>query len=191
MEAISMRKCWVVIAGLYLYPEFLIVMLPMLLSWTGVVLPAAMDEWLTANYLLAAIFLFVVPTLILLGAGLLISALSLKRPQISASESIALMRTQMIMRLVQIPGYIMVFAVSLLFLMFIFTAGFSVYFLIMDTASIMITGLFSIPVYTSLYRNGLIGQKRAICCMILSFFFCADVIASIMCYRQIQGRNNQ
>ncbi len=186
-----MRKCWIVIAGLYLYPEFLIVMLPMLLSWTGVALPAAMDEWLTANYLSAAIILFVVPTLILLGAGLLITALSLKRPKISASESIALMRTHMIMRLVQIPGYIMVFAVSLLFLMSIFTVGFSVYFFIMDTASIMITGLLSIPVYTSLYRNGLIGQKQAVCCMILSFFFCADVVASIMCYRQIQGRNNQ
>lgn len=180
-----MKKYWVVIAGLYLYPEFLVVMLPMLLSWTGVALPPAIDAWMTADYLLTAILLFIVPTLILLGAGLVVTALSLKRPPISVSESIALMRTQMIMRLVQIPGYILIFAVSILFLMFIFTFGFSIFFLIMDTASIMITGLFSLPVYSSLYRNGLIGRKQAICYSILSFIFCADVVVSVMCYKQI------
>lgn len=185
-----MKKYWIVIAGLYLYPEFLVVMLPMLLSWTGVALPPAVDEWLTANYLFTAVLLFLVPTLLLLGAGLLIAVFSLKRAPASASESIALMRTQMIMRLVQIPGYILILVVSLLFLLSLFTAGFSAYFLIMDTASVMITGLFSLPVYLSLYRNGLIGQKQAVCYSILSFLFCADVAASILCCRQIRNRND-
>ena len=171
MEVIRVKKYWIIIAGLYLYPEFLVVMLPMLLSWTGVVLPSAMDEWLTSNYLFTTILFFIVPTLILLGSGFLITSLSLKRSPMSIPESIALMRTQLIMRLVQIPGYILIFIVSILFLMFLLTAGFSVFFLIMDTASIMITGLFSIPVYSSLYRNGLIGQKQVICYIILSFFF--------------------
>lgn len=186
-----MKKYWVVIAGLYLYPEFLVVMLPMLMSWAGVALPPALDAWMTTNYLLTAVLLFIVPTLILLGAGLVVVALSLKRPPISVSESIALMRTQMIMRLVQIPGYILIFAVSILFLMFIFTFGFSIFFLLMDTASIMITGLFSLPVYSSLYRNGLIWRKQAICYSFLSFIFCADVVASVMCYKQIQDRSNE
>ena len=183
-----MKKFWIVIAGLYLYPEFLVVMLPMLLSWTDIVLPSAMDEWLTANYLFTAILLFIVPTLILFGAGFLSVISSLNRSPMSIPESVALMKTQLIMRLVQIPGYILILIVSILFLISIFTAGFSVFFLIMDTASIMITGLFSIPVYVSLYRNGLIGQKQMICYMILSFFFCADVVVSILCYRQISER---
>ncbi len=184
-----MKKCWIIIAAVYLYPEFLIVMLPMLLSWTGIVLPSAVDEWMTANYLLTAIWLFLVPTLILLAAGLLIAALSWKRPPISASESVALMRTQMIMRLVQIPGYVLILVAAVLFLLFVFTVGFSIFFLILDAASIMITGLFSIPVYASLYRNGLIGRKQSACYSILSFIFCADVIVSIMCYRQVKDRD--
>ncbi len=182
-----MKKCWVVIAGLYLYPEFLAAMLPMLLSWTGAALPSAIDEWMTSDYLLAAVLFFIVPTLLLLGAGLIIAVSSLKRPPMSASESAALMKTQMIMRLVQIPGYVLILVVSILFLLFLFTAGFSAYFLILDTASILITGLFSLPVYSSLYRNGLIGRKQAVCYGILSFIFCADVVVSVLCWRQIQA----
>lgn len=181
-----MKKRWIIIAGAYLYPEFLVVMLPMLLSWTGVALPPAVDEWLDSGYLLSAILLFLVPTLILLALGFRNAALSLKRPPMPVSESVALMRTQMTMRLVQIPGYILILVVSILFLLFIFTVGFSIYFLILDTASIMITGLFSIPVYSSLYRNGLIGQKQAVCYSVLSFIFCADVVVSIICYRQVK-----
>ena len=182
-----MKKRWIIIAGLYLYPEFLVVMLPMLLSWTGAALPYAVDEWLTANYLLTALLLFLVPTLILLVSGFLIAASSLKNSPMSRSESVALMKTQMIMRFVQIPGYILILVISLLFLLFVFTIGFSIYFLILDTASIMITGLLSIPVYSSLHRNGLIGQKQAVCYSILSFVFCADVVVSIICYRQVKA----
>lgn len=181
-----MKKRWIIIAGVYLYPEFLVGMLPMLLSWTGVTLPYAVDEWLTANYLLTAILLFLVPTLILLVSGFLAAVSSLKQPPMPLLESVALMRTQMIIRLAQIPGYILILVASILFLLFVFTFGFSIFFLMLDTASIMITGLFSIPVYSSLHRNGLIGRKQAVCYSILSFVFCADVVVSIICYKQVK-----
>lgn len=181
-----MKKRWIIIAGVYLYPEFLVVMLPMLLSWTGVALPPAVDKWMDSDYLLSAILLFLVPTLILLVSGFLAAVSSLKQPPMPLLESVALMRTQMIIRLAQIPGYILILVASILFLLFVFTFGFSIFFLMLDTASIMITGLFSISVYSSLYKNGLIERKQAICYSLLSFVFCADVVVSIMCYRQMK-----
>lgn len=53
-------------------------------------------------------------------------------------------------------------AASLLFLLAIFTFGFSLFFLLLDSLSILITGLFSVPVYVSLYKNGLIGKKQVL-----------------------------
>ena len=73
---------------------------------------------------------------------------------------------------------------------FIFTMGFSIYFVILGSASILITGLFSIPVYTSLYKNELINKDRMICYCILSFVFCADVVVAVRCYRQVKGRGD-
>lgn len=78
-------------------------------------------------------------------------------------------------------------AASLLFLLAIFTFGFSLFFLLLDSLSILITGLFSVPVYVSLYKNGLIGKKQVLCCGLLSFVFCADVVVSVLCYRQVSG----
>lgn len=74
--------------------------------------------------------------------------------------------------------------------MTIFTAGFSLFLLILDSASILITGLFSIPVYAVLYKNGQISRGRAIGYSVLSFVFCADVIVSVLCYRQVKDRKN-
>ncbi len=100
------------------------------------------------------------------------------------------MKTQMIMRLAQIPGFVFAFVASIWFFLFIFTMGFSIYFVILGSASILITGLFSIPVYTSLYKNELINKDRMICYCILSFVFCADVVVAVRCYRQVKGRGD-
>lgn len=186
-----MKKVRIIIAGLYLYFEFLVVMLPMLLSWTGVDLPSNVDNWMSSSYLYTAVLLFCIPTLILLVSGVLCAISSLKKPPVPPSESIALMKTQMVMRLMQIPGYVVVFAIACIFFMFIFTFGFSIFFIIMDSASIMITGLFSIPVYVSLYKNGLIERKQMFCYCLLSFVFCADLGVSIACYNHVKAQANK
>jgi ABC-type polysaccharide transport system permease subunit len=128
--------------------------------------------------------------LILLVIGIVSAVFFVRRPAVSAREGVSLLKTQMIMRLIQIPGYVICFALAVLFLMTIFTVGFSLFLLILDSASILITGLFSIPVYAALYKNGQISKRRAIGYSVLSFVFCADVVVSIFCYRQVKDLKN-
>ena len=181
-----MKKHWIIIAGLYLYLEFIITMAPVLMMMAGVSLPPAMDQWFTTNWLGTAVWLFIISTLILLVIGIVSAAFFVRRTTVSAAESVSLLRIQTIMRIIQIPGYLICFALAVLFLMTIFTVGFSLFLLILDSASILITGLFSIPVYAALYKNGLISRGRAIGCSALSFVFCADVIVSVFCYKKVK-----
>ncbi|MGX8687870.1 MAG: hypothetical protein ACSW8K_08750 [bacterium] len=182
-----MKKTGIIFAGLYMYLAFVVTMLPVLMMMAGVSLPPAFDQWLDSNYPGAAVCVFITVTLAFFIAGAVSAVLSPRRSRISAAESIALMKTQMVMRFVQIPGYALTFALGVLFLLTVFTAGFSLFFLILDLASIIITGLFSIPVYSALYRNGLITLKKAAGYSLLSFVFCADVIVSVLCYRQVNA----
>jgi len=181
----NMKKRWIVIAGLYLYLEFTLTMFPVLLMMAGIKLPPAMDQWAESNWLGTAVWLFIISTLILLVIGIVSAVFFVRRPAVSAREGVSLLKTQMIMRLIQIPGYVICFALAVLFLMTIFTVGFSLFLLILDSASILITGLFSIPVYAALYKNGQISKRRAIGYSVLSFVFCADVVVSVFCYRQV------
>lgn len=185
-----MKKRWIIIGGLYLYLEFMATMLPVLMMMAGVSLPPVMDQWISTNWLGTSIGLFIVPTLMLLVIGAVFAAVSVKRSSVSARESVSLLKTQMIVRLIQIPGYVICFALALLFLMTIFTAGFSLFLLILDSASIMITGLFSIPVYAALYKNGQISRRRAIVYSALAFVFCADVVVSVFCYKKVKDLKN-
>jgi hypothetical protein len=185
-----MKKRWIIIGGLYLYLEFMATILPVLMMMAGVSLPPVMDQWISTNWLGTSIGLFIVPTLMLLVIGAVFAAVSVKRSSVSARESVSLLKTQMIVRLIQIPGYVICFALALLFLMTIFTAGFSLFLLLLGSASILITGLFSIPVYTALYKNGQISRGRAIVYSALAFVFCADVVVSVFCYRQVKDLKN-
>ncbi len=181
-----MKKRWIIIAGLYLYLEFMATMLPVLMMMAGIKFPLVVDQWVESNWLGTAVWLFIISTLILLVIGIVSAVFYVRRPTVSARESVSLLKTQMIMRLIQIPGYVICFVLAVLFLMTIFTAGFSLFLLILDSASILVTGLFSIPVYTALYKNGQISRGRAIGYSVLSFVFCADVIVSVLCYRQVR-----
>ena len=185
-----MKKAAIVLAGLYLYAALLTILLPMLLSWAHIPLSPAADAWLDAHYLRAAGLFLLLSTAALLAAGLFAALRALTRPPLPAAECRALLAVQTAMRLVQIPGYAAVFALSLLFLLTVFTLPFTLAFFLLDALSVLITGLFSVSVYVSLYRSALIDRRRALCCCLLSFVFCADAAASVLCWRYV-ARSSQ
>ena len=110
----------------------------------------------------------------------------------ATSDAVSLMKTMLIMRLIQIPGYIILFFLAALFLLTIFTIGFSIILIILDVISICITGMIAAPVYLTLRKNGLINRLQSTLYSIFSFFFVLDVITAIVCYRKVKknSKNN-
>ncbi len=95
-----------------------------------------------------------------------------------------LARTNMIVKLIQIPAYIFIFIIGILCMVMIFTIGISFVLMLLDALSIGLTGLFSIAAFQNLNREGMITKKAQFIYSIASFLFCVDVIIAIIGYRK-------
>ena len=103
-------------------------------------------------------------------------------------ELISLAKTQMIVRIVQAPAYIVIFIAGSIGVITIFTIGISVALAVFDVLSIVVTGLSSVGVYALLGKSGMISQKERLMFSVAGFIYCFDVIAAIICHRQINER---
>lgn len=95
-----------------------------------------------------------------------------------------LARTNMIVKLIQIPAYIFIFIIGILCTVMIFTIGITFVLMLMDALSIGLTGLFAVAAFQNLNREGLITRKTQIIYSIASFLFCVDVIIAVIGYRK-------
>ena len=194
-----MKRWPIILSGLYVYLEMFVVLFPFIISNVANIdavkkyVPKFFIDfgaWIMINWLFVAIALFVVPSVICVIIFIVFLILSFRNNNNMTPEySLRLMKTQLIMRLVQIPGYIMIFVASVAFLLTIFTAAFTVVFILVDIISITITGLLSVSVYYCLYRKGLLNSGCLVLFSVLSFIYCLDVIVSIVGY--VIAKNNK
>lgn len=86
----------------------------------------------------------------------------------------------MLIKLIQIPAYIAIFVLGLLFLLTIFTFGFSIFFVIFDCLTIFLTGLTGVAAVSRCYSEGKIPKTASIILGIFQFVFCIDVVCAII-----------
>lgn len=101
---------------------------------------------------------------------------------LSKSKSKQLAKTVMLVKLLQIPAYIAIFAVGMLCLATIFTVFLSVLLLIVDVMTILLSGLIGVSSVKNCYSDGVISYKESIIFGLLQFVFCIDVVISIVVY---------
>ncbi len=89
----------------------------------------------------------------------------------------------MITKIVLIPAYLILFFLGLVFAITIMMIVISFFILLFEVVNIIMTGVFSIGIYNSLYNEGKISLKRKIIYTLCSFIFCLDVVISILAYR--------
>ena len=106
-------------------------------------------------------------------------------------DAISLSKTAMIMKLVQVPAYVLIFVLGVVFIITIFTIPFSVGLFIIDCLSVFMTGLFVISSVIATIRNNTFTLKEVIWVIILQFVFCADVISSVIFYNKLKKANQQ
>ncbi|MCI9526552.1 MAG: hypothetical protein HFH37_06505 [Lachnospiraceae bacterium] len=95
-----------------------------------------------------------------------------------------LAKTNMMVKLIQIPAYLFLFAVGLLCCVMIFTIGISFALLLLDIFSIGMTGLFASAAFHALRKEQKISGKMQVFYSLASFLFCVDIVIAILGYRR-------
>lgn len=95
-------------------------------------------------------------------------------------SSLALARTNLIVKLIQIPAYLLIFGMGLLCMVMIFTIGISFVLMLLDAFALGMTGLFAVTVFYILRKEKKITGKMQTFYSLTSFLFCVDVIIAII-----------
>lgn len=98
-----------------------------------------------------------------------------------------LARAQMVMRLIQVPFYVMIFIIALICLITIFTFAVSIVLAVLDLISIITTGMCSVAVYYQMRTKGMITLKEQVIYSILGFVYCADVAVAIAAFARARS----
>ena len=121
---------------------------------------------------------FVLLWIIALVFAITLSIISRKRKW----DAQRLTRINMTIKLIQIPAYIVIFLLGLIFLITIFTMGFSLVFMLFDCMSILLTGIVGASAAGRCRAEGVLSTGGAVLNGILQFFFCVDIISAIIIF---------
>ena len=104
-------------------------------------------------------------------------------------DALTLAKTSMIIKLIQVPAYIMIFIFGFIMLITIFTIPFSFVLFIFDCWILFLTSLITLSgVLNSIYEKKL-KFSEIIWVIILQFIFCVDVVSSIIFYKKLKNKS--
>lgn len=103
-------------------------------------------------------------------------------------DVISMAKTAMIIKLIQIPAYIAIFVVGLACAITIFTFAVSILLFFLDCFTLFLTGLLNAAAIVGSVRKKVFVSKEVYVYVILQFIFCADVVASVIFYKQLKKR---
>jgi hypothetical protein len=103
-------------------------------------------------------------------------------------EPLALAKTATIIKLIQIPAYIVNFVLSILFIITIFTIGFAVVLLAVNCVCLFISGVLNILAMFIAVRKGVLKTGECILYAVFQFVFCLDIVSSVLLCRKLNKR---
>lgn len=93
----------------------------------------------------------------------------------------------MMIKLLQIPSYVLIFALGVVLSITIFTFPFSIALMLLDSLTLFLTGLGVASAVINAIRQNIFKSKEIIWVMIAQFIFCLDVVAAIIFYRKLKS----
>lgn len=154
-----------------------LVVLALLLIFTG----ALMDSVFQNNVFILLMGLAVAYVVALISA-IILFATSLAA-KMAASDVV---RTNLILKLIQVPAYIAIFIIGIGCTITIFTIGISIILMILDGMTIALTGLIGLSAVIKSKGEYKISPQAAISHGILQFVFCADVVSAFLLSKAIR-----
>ena len=102
-------------------------------------------------------------------------------------DALSLVKTMMIIKLIQIPAYILIFVLGIFLAITIFTFPFAIGLFLLDCLSLFLTGILVVSAAINSIKQGLFKLKDVFWIMILQFVFCVDVISTIIFYVKLKN----
>jgi hypothetical protein len=103
-------------------------------------------------------------------------------------DAVSMAKTAMIVKLTQVPAYVLIFILGVLFVITLFTIPFTFGLYLLDCLTLALTGFLTLAAVICAIRQGLCTWKECIWVVILQFIFCGDVVASILFFRMLKKR---
>lgn len=88
----------------------------------------------------------------------------------------------MLIKLIQIPAYVLIFISGIAFSLTLFTVAFSIFFVIFDCLAIGLTGLIGVSSVARCYAEGKTSKCFSIVNGFLQFVFCIDIVSAVMVF---------
>ena len=95
----------------------------------------------------------------------------------------------LLIKVLQIPSYVLIFGIGCIFILTIFTYAISFILVIFDCLTIFITGLTGLLSVTRCYRDGKLTKLFAFVCGFCQFIFCIDVISAAVVYVKARSKS--
>lgn len=100
-------------------------------------------------------------------------------------DSLSLAKTAVIVKLIQVPAYLLIFVMGVLLLLTIFTIPFAIALFLFDCITLCLTGLLTIAAAVNAARQRYITAKCAIWVGVLQFVFVADVVSTMVFFSKL------
>ncbi len=99
----------------------------------------------------------------------------------------SLTKAALIVKLIQLPAYITIFVVGVIFVLSIWMIPFTIILFLIDSLTLILTSLFSLSGIIVSVKNGTFEFKEVILFAILQFIFCADVVSLFIFYKKLKS----
>lgn len=133
-----------------------------------------------ALLLIAALLIYCLLTVAICIACFFISAFKFR-------DALSTAKTAMLIKLMQIPAYVLIFVLGVWTTIAIITIPFAIGLFLVDCLCLFLTGLSVISSVICAVRQGTLKFREVIWVIILQFVFCADVVAAIIYYKKLKG----
>lgn len=164
-------KKWLLSIPIILFPYTILAMLYCI--FTGFLIETVFQN----NFLYCVLFIFIFGILALI-CEILLYFLCYK----GNTTALDFAFLNMVIKLSHIPAYIVIFVLGILFLITIFTIGFSLAFIIFDAFTIFISGIVGILAVRKNYLEKNISLTECWIYGLLQFAFCLDIVFAIIIY---------
>lgn len=105
-------------------------------------------------------------------------------------DALSLAKTAMIIKLLQIPAYVIIFIMGVILLTTILAIPISFVLFLVECLTLVLTGLFTTAAAVVAVRKQMVTWKECGLLVGLQLVFCADVVASILLYSILKKRTS-
>jgi len=173
-------KKWIFALPIMVFPYLLLAIL-------GCIFSGFLIETLFQNNIFCCILALAIFAAVALLGVILIWVFYLPRRE--RASSVALLA--LLIKLVHIPAYVIIFVLGLLFMITIFTVGFSLAFVLFDLVTIFLSGSVGMLAVWKFYAEERINLAECFLHSILQFVFCLDVINAVIVYVRARGAERE